>query len=191
MGKVVATEFLSLDGVMEDPGGADKTFEHSGWTGAFGADDLWKFKLDELSASDALLLGRTTYEGFAAAWPSVQDEQGFADRMNSLPKFVVSKTLKSPGWSNSRVVTGDIAAEVAALKRQFTRDILIGGSAALVQALTELKLIDEYHLLIYPVVLGSGKRLFVQLPITRLTLVDAKQFSSGIVGITYHRASQG
>jgi len=114
MGKIVATEYLSLDGVMEDPGGAEK-FEHLGWTRPFGGDDLWKYKLDELLASDALLLGRTTHEGFAAAWPSVKDEQEFADRMNSLPKFVVSRTLKTANWNNSRVVRGNIATEVEAL----------------------------------------------------------------------------
>ena len=189
MGKIVATEYLSLDGVMEDPGGAEK-FEHGGWTRPFGGDDLWKFKLDELLASDALLLGRTTYQGFAAAWPSVKDEQGFADRMNSLPKFVVSRTLKAANWNNSRIVTGDIATEVEALKRQFTGNVLIGGSAMLVQALTGFGLIDEYHLLVYPVVLGSGKRLLVQVPTTRLALVEARPFSSGVVGLTYRLAAE-
>jgi len=129
MGKVVATEFVSLDGVMEDSGGAEK-FEHGGWTRPFGGDDLWKFKLDELLASDALLLGRTTYQGFAAVWPSIKDEQGFADRMNSLPKFVVSRTLEDASWKNSQIINGDIATKVASLKWQFTGDVLIGGSDA-------------------------------------------------------------
>jgi dihydrofolate reductase len=189
MGKVVATEFLSLDGVVEDPGGAEK-FEHGGWTRPFGGDDLWQFKLDELMASDALLLGRVTYEGFAAVWPSVKDEQGFADRMNALPKRVVSKTLKQATWNNSRIVTGDLAAEVAALKSEFSENILIGGSAMLVQALTALGLIDEYRLLVYPVALGSGKRLFANGPMKTLTLVESKRLASGVVALVYSAQAQ-
>jgi len=189
MGKIVATAFMSLDGVMEDPGGAEK-FEHGGWTRSFGGDDLWRFKLDELMASDALLLGRVTYEGFAAIWPTVKDEQGFADRMNALPKRVVSKTLKQATWNNSRIVTGDLAAEVAALKREFSRNILIGGSAMLVQALTALGLIDEYRLLVCPVTLGSGKRLFANGSMRTLTLVESKPLTSGVVGLVYSAQAQ-
>jgi dihydrofolate reductase len=189
MGTIVATAFMSLDGVMEDPGGAEK-FEHGGWTRPFGGDDLWQFKLDELMASDALLLGRVTYEGFAAIWPTVKDEQGFADRMNALPKRVVSKTLKQATWNNSRIVTGDLAEEVAALKREFRRNILIGGSAMLVQALTALGLIDEYRLLVYPVTLGSGKRLFANGSMQTLTLVESKPLASGVVGLVYRAQAQ-
>ena len=181
MGKLVVTEFISLDGVMEDPGGAEQ-FAHGGWTRPYWTDDIGKFKFDELFAIDALLLGRVTYQGFAAAWPSMKDEAGFADRMNSLPKYVVSKTLDEIGWNNSRLIKGDIVEEVSSLKRQPGQDILIGGSGMLVRTLMRHGLIDEYRLLVYPVVLGSGKRLFADgVEPTRLTLVESKQ--SGAVAI--------
>jgi dihydrofolate reductase len=188
MRKVVVSEFVSLDGVMEDPGGGEQ-FEHGGWTVPYGGDDIWQFKRDELLASDALLLGRVTYEGFAAAWPSVTDEQGFADRMNSLPKYVVSGSLTDPRWNNSRIVKGDIATEVARLKQQRGENILVGGSAMLVQALMRLDLVDEFRLLVYPVVLGCGKRLFHDGATTTLTLVEAKTFTSGVVCMVYRAQS--
>ena len=160
MGKLVVTEFVSLDGVMEDPGGAEG-YEHGGWTFNFdrgaGGD---RFKLDELTAADAQLLGRRTYEAFAKAWPSIEDEAGFADKMNSMPKFVVSKTLKSADWANSTMLSGDLADDVGKLKQQFSGDILVAGSAQLVQGLLGHDLVDELHLMVFPVTLGSGKRLF-------------------------------
>ena len=132
MGKLVVTEFVSLDGVMEDPGGAEG-YEHGGWTFKFDRGvEGDKFKLDELTAADAQLLGRRTYEGFAKAWPTIEDEAGFADKMNSMPKFVVSKTLKSVDWANSTVLSGDLADDVGRLKQQFSGDILVAGSAQLV-----------------------------------------------------------
>ena len=160
MGKVVVSEFVSLDGVMEDPGGAED-FKHGGWTFQFErGEEGDKFKLDETMQGDALLLGRVTYEGFAKAWPSMQDEVGFADKMNSMPKFVVSTTLEDPEWSNSTVIGGDVAAEVPKLKERFDGDILVAGSAQLAQSLAQHDLVDEYRLMVFPVVLGSGKRLF-------------------------------
>jgi dihydrofolate reductase len=160
MGKLVVTEFVSLDGVMEDPGGAEG-YEHGGWTFKFdrGAEGD-KFKLEELTAADAQLLGRRTYEGFAKAWPTIEDEAGFADKMNSMPKFVVSKTLKSGDWANSTVLSGDLADDVERLKQQFSGDILVAGSAQLVQGLLGHDLVDELHLMVFPVALGTGKRLF-------------------------------
>ncbi len=134
MRKIVVSEYVSLDGVMEDPGGAEK-FEHGGWTNSYFNDEVEKFQYDGLFGSDALLLGRVTYEGFAAAWPSLTDEQGFADRMNSLPKYVVSTTLKKVGWNNSRLIKDNVADEVSKLKRQPGQDIMIAGSARLIQTL--------------------------------------------------------
>lgn len=184
MRKVIVSEFVTLDGVMEDPGGAEK-FEHGGWTRPFWGGEIGKFKLDELFAGDALLLGRVTYQGFAAAWPSRTDAAGFADRMNNLPKFVVSTTLKEVGWNNSRLIRGNVAEEVSKLKQRPGQDILVAGSALLVNTLMQHDLVDEYRLLVYPVVLGSGKRLFGDARNTTLTLVETKTFSSAVVLLCY------
>jgi dihydrofolate reductase len=167
---------------MEDPGGAEK-FRHGGWTMPYWNEEIGKFKFNELFSSDALLLGRVTYQGFAAAWPGRTDEAGFADRMNNLPKYVVSKTLKEVKWNNSKLIKENIAEEVSKLKRQPGRDILIAGSATLVQSLTQHDLIDEYQLLVYPVALGSGRRLFGDR--ANLRLVGTKPFSSGVVALQY------
>ena len=177
MRKVVVSEFLSLDGVMEDP---SLTFQ-------FASDERRKFKLDELSAADALLLGRVTYEGFTAAWPSVSDEEGYADVMNGYPKYVVSSTLEEPlEWNNSTLVKGNVAEEVAGLKQQPGKDILGLGSADVVNTLMEHDLIDEYRMMVFPVVLGSGKRLFADGKGQKaLELVGSKIFSAGVVFLTY------
>src|SRR6187397_1460210 len=159
MGKIVVTEFVSLDGVMEDPGGSE-SFEHGGWSFEISrGDEGDKFKLDEVFSSDALLLGRVTFEGFAEAWPTREGE--FADKFNSMPKYVVSTTLEDPEWSNSTVLPGkDLAAEIAKLKEDVDGTILVAGSVQLVQALLELGLVDELRLMVFPVLLGEGKRLF-------------------------------
>ena len=160
MGKLVVTEFISIDGVIEDPGGAED-FAHGGWVFQFErGEEGNKFKLDEVLEAEAQLLGRVTYEGFAAAWPSRTDEAGFAERMNAMPKYVVSSTLRELTWSNSTLIEGDVAAEVAKLKKQVPGDILVAGSATLVRALVEHDLVDELRLMVFPIVLGSGKRLF-------------------------------
>jgi dihydrofolate reductase len=170
---------------MGDPGGGDKT-RRGGWSFQFWNDEAAKFKFDELFASDVLLLGRITYEGFAKAWPGMKDEAGFADRMNGLPKYVVSKTLDVLTWNNSRLITGDIAEEVTKLKQQPGQDILLAGSARLFQTLMQHDLIDEYRLMVHPVVLGEGKPLFsVESDMKVLRLVDTKRFSSGILILTY------
>jgi dihydrofolate reductase len=182
--RVVVTEFVSLDGVIEDPGGSEG-FEHGGWTFPYWNDEIAKLKLDEILESDALLLGRVTYEGFAAAWPSMTDEQGFADRMNSLPKFVVSTTLENPEWQNSTVLEGDVAAEVGKLREQPGRDILVAGSRELVQSLAQHDLVDEYRLLVYPIVLGSGKRLFGDGTHVPLKLRETRPLDSGVVLLSY------
>ncbi len=161
MGQIVVTEFITLDGVIEDPGGSEG-FERGGWAFAFdrGAEGD-AFKLGELETADAQLLGRKTYDGFAAAWPERTDEAGFADRMNSMPKFVVSKTLENPTWTNTTVIDGDLAAEIGKLRDRFDRDILVAGSAQLVQSLLQEGLVDELRLMVFPVVLGKGRRLFL------------------------------
>ncbi len=186
MGRIVVTEFVSLDGVMEDPGGAEK-FEHGGWT--FEVDrgkEGDRFKLDEIFEADAQLLGRVTYEAFAAAWPTMTDEAGFADKMNAMPKYVVSSTLRDAGWSNSTVLRGDVAEEVAKLKREVEGTILVAGSAQLVQALVEHDLVDELRLMVFPVVLGKGKRLFGETSgKKRLRLTGSKTVGDGIVILVY------
>jgi dihydrofolate reductase len=161
MGKIVVTEFISLDGVFEDPGGAEG-YQHGGWTFTFNqGEEGGKFKLDELMAADAQLLGRVTYDGFAAAWPAMEETSGdFGPRMNSMPKVVVSTTLTEATWRNSSIVSGDVPGQVAKLKEQLDGDILVYGSATLVDTLREHGLIDEYRLMIHPVLLGEGKRLF-------------------------------
>jgi dihydrofolate reductase len=162
MGKLVVTEFITLDGVVEDPGGGEADrFDRGGWAFQFErGQEGDKFKLDETLEAEALLLGRVTYEGFAAAWPSMTDEVGFADKMNTMPKYVVSSTLEELTWSNSTRLDGDVAAEVAKLKEQVSGELLVAGSATLVQMLIEHDLVDELRLMVFPVVLGGGKRLF-------------------------------
>jgi dihydrofolate reductase len=189
--KVVVSEFVSLDGVMEDPGGAEE-FEHGGWTFEFDrGPEGDKFKLDEVLEGDALLLGRVTYQGFAAAWPTITDEVGFADKMNSMPKFVVSTTLEEADWNNSTLIKGNVAEEVSKLKQQPGGDILVAGSAQLVQTLMQHDLVDELRLMVFPLVLGSGKRLFEDgSDRTDLRLVDSKALDSGILILTYQRAEK-
>jgi dihydrofolate reductase len=189
MGRIVVTEFVSIDGVMEDPGGAEGT-RNAGWTFRFnsGAEGQ-RFKLDELMSAEALLLGRVTYQGFAAAWPTIEDPVGFADKMNSMPKYVVSNTLVDgdASWTNSTVVRGDTMAELTALKASVTGDLLVAGSASLVQLLAEHGLIDEYRLMVFPIVLGSGKRLFGDIsepPV--LSLDEVLEVGDGVLALTYH-----
>ncbi len=177
MRKVIVSEFVSLDGVMEDPM----------WTFQFESEERDKFKFDELSASDALLLGRVTYEGFAAAWPQMAEQTGeYGAWMNGYPKFVVSTTLEEPLEWNATLVGENIAGEVSRLKQQPGKDILIFGSAALVNSLMQQNLIDEYRLMVFPVVVGRGKRLFEDgIETTTLKLVDTKTFGAGVVVLTY------
>lgn len=182
MRKIVMTEYVTLDGVMEEPGR---------WSGPFFNDETAKFKYDELFASDALLLGRVTYEGFAAAWPTMEGTGDFGERMNALPKYVVSTTLTDPSWNNTTVLGGDVPAEIAQLKQREGQDILLSGSAELTNSLIPTGLIDEYRLMVHPLVLGNGKRLFKEgIGNTTLQLVDTQPFSTGIVVLTYVPAGQ-
>ena len=188
MGKIVVTEFVSLDGVMEAPGGGED-FKHGGWSFDISrGDEGDKFKLDETMASEALLLGRATYEGFAKAWPSRDGE--FADKFNSMPKYVVSSTLTDPEWNNTTVLDGPLEESVAELKAKHDRDIVVHGSAQLTQALIEEDLVDELRLMVFPVVLGTGKRVFGETSDKkRFTLVDSKVVGDGVNIVTYARAS--
>ena len=187
MGRIVVTEFISLDGVIEDPGGAED-YKYGGWSFEFSrGDDGDKFKLDEAMDSEALLLGRKTYEGFAAAWPSRDGE--FADKFNNMPKYVVSSTLTDPEWSNSTVIGPDLAAEVARLKAELDGDIVVHGSAQLVQGLVDEGLVDELRLMVFPVVLGTGKRLFGETSDKRpLRLADSKIVGDGVAILIYEPA---
>jgi dihydrofolate reductase len=176
MGRIVVSEFVSLDGVMQDPGGAEQ-YRHGGWAFQFDRGEKGnRFKLDELMAAEAMLLGRTTYEGFAAAWPDMKDEQGFADRMNGMAKYVVSSTLQNPTWHNTTVLSGDPLQEIRGLRERVAGDILVGGSASVAQLAQRHGLVDEYRLMLYPILLGSGKRLFVDQdldPAQRLEMVSS------------------
>jgi dihydrofolate reductase len=187
MGKVVVTEFVTLDGVIEDPGGAE-SFDRGGWAFKFDqGDEGGAFKFAELQAADAQLLGRRTYEGFAKAWPTMEGTGEFGEKMNAMPKFVVSSTLEDPEWENTTVLRGELADEVAALKERFAGDILVAGSAQLVQGLLAADLIDELHLMVFPAVLGAGKRLFADGDAMRsLSLVETKQ-TADVVILTLRR----
>jgi dihydrofolate reductase len=186
MGKLVVTEFVTLDGVMEDPGGQHGG--RGGWAFKFEqGPEGEKFKFDELMASDAQLLGRVTYDGFAQAWPTMEAGE-FGEKMNGMPKFVISKTLESPEWNNTTVLKGDLAEEVGKLKEQFAGDILVAGSAQLVQSLLALDLVDELHLMVFPILLGAGKRLFADgAETTSLKLAELKQ-TGEVVTLTLRRA---
>ena len=190
MGKIVVTEFVSLDGVMEAPGGGEN-YKHAGWTFEIDrGEEGDKFKFDELMEAEAQLLGRVTYEGFAAAWPTFQDKVGFADKMNNMPKYVVSSTLQSADWNNSTILSGDLVEEVQKLKDEVDGVILVAGSAQLVQGLIEHDLVDELRLMVFPVVLGSGKRLFGEATDKKkLRLADSKVVGDGVAILTYERAA--
>jgi dihydrofolate reductase len=187
MSKVVVSQFMTLDGVVEDPGGSEG-MDGGGWAFQFQrGDEGDKFKVDEVMSAEALLLGRVTYEGFAAAWPDRTDEAGFADKFNSMPKYAVSTTLESADWNNSTIIKDDIPGAVAKLKQDLNGDILVNGSVQLVHTLTEEGLVDEYRLMVYPIVLGRGKRMFGEMKeASTLKLVEATPVGpDGVVVLTY------
>jgi dihydrofolate reductase len=188
VGRIIVTEFVSLDGVVEDPGGSED-FRYGGWSFEFDrGEEGNRFKLEEALSAEALLLGRVTYEGFAAAWPSRDGE--FADKFNSMPKYVVSSTMAEGEWNNSTVLTGDLTEEVAKLRRELAGDIVVHGSARLVQALLEHDLVDELRLMVFPVVLGTGKRLFGETSDRkRMRLVDSKVVGDGVGILVYAPAN--
>jgi len=185
MSKVVVSQFMTLDGVVEDPGGAE-SFDRGGWAFQFDrGDDGNKFKLAEVMNSGALLLGRITYQGFAEAWPSREGE--FADKFNNMPKYAVSTTLKDPDWNNSTVISDDVPGEVAKLRAEPGDDILVNGSVQLIGTLMEHDLVDEYRLMVFPIVLGKGKRLFGEAAdASTLKLVNSQPVGpDGVVVLTY------
>jgi dihydrofolate reductase len=189
-GKIVVTEYITLDGVIQDPGSTGE-YDRGGWTFEYNrGDDGDKFKLDELMAADVQLLGRKTYEAFAEVWPTMADDAGFADRMNSMRKCVVSTTIKDPSWENTTVISENVPEEVAKLKDQHEGDILIFGSATLVKTLLENDLVDEWRLMVFPTVLGLGKRLFPEgIDRLKLKLTDDRPLGpDGIRLLTYERA---
>ncbi len=207
MRKTIVSEFVTLDGVMEAPGG-EPGHPHSGWVRDFMGPEQLRYKLDEVLEAESLLIGRVTYESFAAAWPERSNrehpvdqdfERGaaarsemeeFADKMNAMPKHVVSTTLRDPKWNNSRVIKGDVAGEVTRLKKEAGGPILVVGSRSVVHTLMRHDLVDEYRIMIFPVLLGSGRRLFPETPDKMvLRLVDTRTFSSGVVVHSYHRLS--
>jgi dihydrofolate reductase len=190
MGRIVVTEFVSLDGVMEDPGGSEN-FKYGGWSFEFArGEEGDRFKLDEALGADALLLGRVTYEGFAEAWPTRSGE--FADKFNSMPKYVVSSTLDEAEWNNSTVLEGDVVDAVTNLRQEVDGDIVVHGSAQLVQTLLEHDLVDELRLMVFPVVLGSGKRLFGDTSEKKpLQLVDAQTVGDGVAIFIHRPAGDG
>jgi class 3 adenylate cyclase/dihydrofolate reductase len=189
--RLIASEFVTLDGVMEAPGHDQHRDGRNTWALQYAGEDQQRFKVDELLNADAILLGRVTYEIFASFWPTAPRDEGFADLINSIPKYVVSKTLKTASWNNTTVLTGEPTEEVAELKRQPGGDILLHGSAQLFNALAEADLIDEYRLMVFPVVLGSGTQLFGAFRNARhLRLVDTRTFKSGVTVLTYRPADQ-
>jgi dihydrofolate reductase len=189
MARLIVTEFISLDGVIEAPGGGE-AFRHGGWSfdiqrGKEGD----QFKVEETQQTEALLLGRVTYQGFAAAWPTRTGE--FADKFNSMPKYVLSSTLKAPAWNNTTVLTGPVREEVSRLKARVAGDIVVHGSATLAQALIEHDLVDQLRLMVFPVVLGSGKRLFgATSDKKRWRLAASRTVGDGVVILTYEPAAK-
>jgi dihydrofolate reductase len=187
VGRIVVTEYISVDGVVEAPSGTED-FARIGWVDDFTrGPEGDQFKVDETMTSDALLLGRVTYDTFAPFWPQVEGE--FADKFNTMPKYVVSSTLADPEWNNTTVLRGDTIEEVGALKEQYEGDIVVHGSPQLAQTLIEHELVDELRLMVYPVIVGAGKRLFAETSGTkRLQLVEAKTLEDGVQILVYRPA---
>jgi dihydrofolate reductase len=190
MGQIVVSEFISVDGVIEAPGPVED-YKHRGWTFDFNrGDEGNKFKVDELFEAEAQLLGRVTYEGFAAAWPNMKDMGEFGDKMNNMPKYVFSNTLETADWNNSTILSGDLGEEAAKLKQEVDGVILVAGSARLVQGLLEHGLVDELRLMVFPLILGSGKRLFADDAEDKaiLRLAEAKTVGDGVQVVSYRPA---
>jgi dihydrofolate reductase len=190
MGRIVVTEFISLDGVMEDPGGSEHT-KHGAWTFNFNrGDEGNKFKINETNNAEAQLLGRVTYEGFAEAWPQRSGDP-FSDKFNTMPKYVISRTLKKADWNNSTILKGNVVEEVKNLKQRLQGDILVSGSAKLVQTLIANDLVDQLNLMVFPVILGSGKRLFGDTSeMKTLHLAESKPVGDGVLALVYRAAEK-
>jgi class 3 adenylate cyclase/dihydrofolate reductase len=192
MGRIVVTEFMTLDGVMEAPGHEDHRDGKNAWALQAGTEDQQRFKVDELLAADAILLGRVTYQIWASFWPNAPRDHGFADKMNAIDKYVVSASLRTTSWNNTTIIDGDVAGEIAGLKERYEGDILVFGSAELVDALIEFRLVDEMRIMLFPVVLGSGTRLFrEERDVSHFQLVGTRTFTSGVVLLTYEPRGEG
>lgn len=188
MRKIIVTEFITLDGVVEAPGGDETPHPHGGWQAKYRAPEGGKYKIDELAAADALLLGKNTYEQFAGYWPG-QSGGGFADRINQLPKYVVSNSLQAAEWNNSHIFR-DVAKDVAALKKTAGGDILVYGSATLAKALIHHDLVDELHLMLYPVLIGGGLKLFDDnLELKKFEMKHSRVIGEGVMILEYVPAS--
>lgn len=183
MARIVVSEYITLDGVVEDPGGAEQ-FEHGGWSFQSFNDEYFSYKHAELFACGSLLLGRVTYQALQAAWPARSDVTGLSGRMNSITKYVVSGSLRDVTWNNTTIVRPPLTDRIAELKKSHSKDILVIGSRTLVQLLMANDLVDEYRLLLHPVILGSGRRLFEDAKV-RLRLTGTKPFATGVVVLTY------
>jgi dihydrofolate reductase len=194
MGNLIVSEFITLDGVIENPGGSEGT-EDGGWSFRHPAPEGQQFKFDELRAADVQLLGRVTYQGFAAAWPAMEESTGeFGRKMNAMPKVVVSTTLTEALWNNTTIISGGLPNEITNLKQRYDGDILVAGSATLVRSLAEHNLVDEYRLMVHPVVLGHGKRLFRDgFPVADLELAGSRNVGPDVLLLTYRptRSGQG
>jgi len=188
MGKLIVSEFVTLDGVFEDPGGSEGT-PHGGWQPPLMGDDEGTYKLEELRQADALLLGRVTYDGFAAAWPAMEGGGEFGELMNGLPKHVATLTLSEFAWQNSQALDSDLFSAVSKLKQTYQKDLLVAGSGSLVRALLAENLVDELRLMTYPVVLGRGRRLFDGAVHKELQHVATRTFTSGTVLLTYSQTA--
>jgi class 3 adenylate cyclase/dihydrofolate reductase len=190
-GRLIASEFVTLDGVMQAPGHDEHPDGKNAWALRYAGEEQQRYKAEELFGAGAILLGRVTYEIFAAFWPTAPKDEGFADRMNSIPKYVVSRSLRTAGWQNTTIVGGNPVEKIDELKQQAGGDILLYGSADLLNSLIRHDVIDEYRLMVFPVVLGSGKRLFRDATaITHLQLVDTRTFGSGVTVLVYRPADQ-
>lgn len=188
MRRIIISEFITVDGVVEAPGG-EPGFKYTGWSAEYFSNEYLQYKLNELKSAGALLLGRKTYEGFADAWPGRTDEMGFAERMNSLPKYVVSTTLKECGWNNSHLISTNVAEEIRSLRSQEGGNILVTGSATLVQTLMQNDLVDEYRLMIHPTILGTGRQLYPNIgERKKLRCVDLQLFPTGTIVAAYRPA---
>ncbi len=188
MGRIVVTEYISVDGIVEAPSGTE-SFERVGWTDGFSrGPEGDQFKWEETRTSDALLLGRVTYDGFAAVWPTFEGE--FADKFNSMPKYVISSTLEAPEWNNTTVLRGDVVDEVSKLREMYEGDIVVHGSPQLAQTLIEHDLVDAIHLQVYPIIVGAGKRLFADTSTTkRMNLTEAKTVGDGVQILIYEKGT--
>lgn len=184
MRKIIVSEFISLDGVIEAPGPDASGFKFEGWTMPYSNEAISKFKFDELFNTDALLLGKITYDGFAKAWPQ-RSGDAFSDKFNSMPKYVVSNNLEQTAWNNSHIIKGDVVNQIDWLKNQTGKSIMVNGSAILFKLLIQNKLVDEIVLLVYPIVLGTGKKLFKEDVDVKLTLLESKTLSPEVVLLRY------